>query len=119
LARTALATIPVSMVLAGAIAKRSRPQFVRQWEWTGKVNSHIEEMYTGHELVMVFGNREQSAQEFAERNETLYEASFKAQYISGIIQPAIGFVAHLNYLVVAVVGALRVASGTDRKSTRL
>ncbi len=112
LALIALATIPISMVLAGAIAKRSRPQFVRQWEWTGKVNSHIEEMYTGHELVMVFGHREQSAQEFAERNETLYEASFKAQYISGIIQPAIGFVANLNYLVVAVVGALRVASGT-------
>ena len=111
LAFIALVTIPLSMIVAGAIAKRSRPQFVRQWEWTGKVNSHIEEMYTGHELVMVYGHREDAAEEFAERNETLYEASFKAQYISGIIQPAIGFIANLNYLAVAVVGGLRVASG--------
>ena len=111
LAVVALVTIPLSMIVAGAIAKRSRPQFVRQWEWTGKVNSHIEEMYTGHELVMVYGHRDEAASEFAERNDTLYESSFKAQYISGIIQPAIGFIANLNYLAVAVVGGLRVASG--------
>ncbi|MDQ2624801.1 MAG: ABC transporter ATP-binding protein/permease [Actinomycetota bacterium] len=112
LAVIALVTIPLSMIVAGVIAKRSRPQFVRQWEWTGKVNSHIEEMYTGHELVMVYGHRDDAAREFSDRNETLYEASFKAQYISGIIQPAIGFIANLNYLAVAVVGGLRVASGT-------
>lgn len=111
LAVVALVTIPLSMAVAGAIAKRSRPQFVRQWEWTGKVNSHIEEMYTGYELVMVYGHREEAAEDFARRNDTLYEASFKAQYISGIIQPAIGFISNLNYLAVAVVGGLRVATG--------
>src|SRR5690606_36230960 len=83
----------------------------RQWEWTGKVNSHVEEMYTGHELVMVYGHRTDSAREFTQRNATLYEASFKARYTSGIIQPAIGFIADLNYLAVAVAGRLRAASG--------
>jgi len=112
LAVVALITVPLSVVIAAAIAKRSQPQFVEQWAWTGKLNAHIEEMFTGHDLVTVFGRQEQAAATFAERNERLYESAFKAQFISGIIQPALGFVANLNYLVVAVVGGLRVASGT-------
>ncbi|WP_372458799.1 ABC transporter ATP-binding protein [Cellulomonas xiejunii] len=112
LAVVALVTVPLSVVIAAAIAKRSQPQFVEQWAWTGKLNAHIEEMFTGHALVTVFGRQEEAAATFAERNERLYESSFRAQFISGIIQPALGFVANLNYLVVAVVGGLRVASGT-------
>ena len=112
LSLVALVTVPLAMVIAMAIAKRSRPQFVKQWRHTGELNAHIEEMFTGHALVTVFGRQRQAAQVFDERNGKLYEASFKAQAISGIIQPALGFVANLNYLVVAVVGGLKVASGT-------
>ncbi|MBO3086982.1 ABC transporter ATP-binding protein [Cellulomonas dongxiuzhuiae] len=112
LAVVALVTVPLSVVIAAAIAKRSQPQFVEQWAWTGKLNAHIEEMFTGHALVTVFGRQDEAAATFAERNERLYDSAFKAQFISGIIQPALGFVANLNYLVVAVVGGLRVASGT-------
>jgi len=112
LAVVALVTVPLSVVIAAAIAKRSQPQFVQQWAWTGKLNAHIEEMFTGHALVTVFGRQEEAAATFAERNEQLYSSAFKAQFISGIIMPALGFVANLNYLVVAVVGGLRVASGT-------
>ena len=112
LAVVALVTVPLSVVIAAAIAKRSQPQFVEQWAWTGRLNAHIEEMFTGHDLVTVFGRQQEAAATFAERNEKLYESAFRAQFISGIIQPALGFVANLNYLVIAVVGGLRVASGT-------
>jgi ATP-binding cassette, subfamily B, multidrug efflux pump len=112
LAVVALVTVPLSVVITVAIAKRSQPQFVSQWAWTGKLNAHIEEMYTGHALVKVFGRQKQAISTFHERNGELYAASFKAQFISGIIQPAMGFVANLNYVIVAVVGGLRVASGT-------
>ncbi|WP_315097348.1 ABC transporter ATP-binding protein [uncultured Cellulomonas sp.] len=112
LAVIALVTVPLSVVIAGTIAKRSRPQFMEQWAWTGKLNAHIEEMFTGHSLVTVFGRQAEAAEVFAERNEKLYESSFRAQFISGIIQPALGFVSNLNYVIVAVVGGLRVASGT-------
>jgi len=112
LALVALVTIPLSVAVTTAIAKRSQPQFIGQWTWTGKLNAHIEEMYTGHALVKVFGRQRQSVQEFHDQNAELYEASFKAQFISGIIQPAMGFIANLNYVIVAVVGGLRVASGS-------
>ena len=112
LAVVALVTVPLSVVITVAIAKRSQPQFVSQWAWTGKLNAHIEEMYTGHALVKVFGRQQQAIATFHEQNGELYAASFKAQFISGIIQPAMGFVANLNYVIVAVVGGLRVASGT-------
>jgi ATP-binding cassette subfamily B protein len=112
LSLVALVTVPLAMVIAMAIAKRSRPQFVKQWTHTGELNAHIEEMFTGHALVTVFGRQRESAKVFEERNGKLQDASFKAQAISGIIQPALGFVSNLNYLVVAVVGGLKVASGT-------
>jgi ATP-binding cassette subfamily B protein len=112
LSLVALVTVPLAMVIAMAIAKRSRPQFVKQWTHTGELNAHIEEMFTGHALVTVFGRQREAAKVFADRNGELYDASFRAQAISGIIQPALGFVANLNYLIVAVVGGLRVASGT-------
>ena len=112
LALVALVTVPLSVVVTAMIARRSQPQFVAQWKWTGGLNAHIEEMYTGHSLVQVFGRQEQAIQQFHDQNDELYAASFKAQFISGIIQPAMGFIANLNYVVVAVVGGLRVASGT-------
>ncbi|MFC9118895.1 ABC transporter ATP-binding protein [Streptomyces sp. NPDC057067] len=111
LALVALVTIPLSVFVATRVGKRSQPHFVAQWKVTGKLNAHIEEMYTGHSLVKVFGRQEESARDFAEQNEALYEAGFKAQFNSGIMQPLMMFVSNLNYVLVAVVGGLRVASG--------
>ncbi|WP_173313165.1 ABC transporter ATP-binding protein [Streptomyces fulvorobeus] len=111
LALVALVTIPVSVFVAARVGKRSQPQFVRQWKVTGRLNAHIEEMYSGHTLVKVFGRQEESARDFAEQNDALYEAGFKAQFNSGIMQPLMMFVSNLNYVLVAVVGGLRVASG--------
>ncbi|MFI1399928.1 ABC transporter ATP-binding protein [Streptomyces sp. NPDC020681] len=112
LALVALVTVPVSVFVATKIGKRSQPHFVQQWKSTGKLNAHVEEMYTGHALVKVFGRQAESAQDFAEQNEALYEAGFKAQFNSGVMQPLMFFVSNLNYVLVAVVGGLRVASGS-------
>ncbi|GAA3854466.1 ABC transporter ATP-binding protein [Streptomyces lacrimifluminis] len=111
LALVALVTVPLSFYIATRVGKRSQPHFVQQWRTTGKLNAHIEEMYTGHTLVKVFGRQEESAQQFAEQNDALYEAGFKAQFNSGIMQPLMMFVSNINYVLVAVVGGLRVASG--------
>ncbi|SEL68924.1 ABC transporter ATP-binding protein [Streptacidiphilus jiangxiensis] len=111
LALIALVSIPASAVLAAKVGKRAQPQFVAQWKSTGKLNAHIEEMYTGHSLVKVFGRQQEAAEQFDAENEKLYQASFKAQFISGLIQPAMMFIGNLNYVIVAVVGGLRVASG--------
>jgi ATP-binding cassette, subfamily B, multidrug efflux pump len=111
LALVALITVPVSAFITMTIAKRSQPQFVGQWKTTGQLNGHIEEAYTGHELVKVFGRTDETVEAFRELNEKLYVSSFKAQFISGLIMPAMMFVANLNYVVIAVVGGLRVASG--------
>ena len=112
LALVALVTVPLSFFIATRVGKRSQPHFVQQWRTTGKLNAHVEEMYTGHNLVKVFGRQEESAAQFAEQNEQLYEAGFKAQFNSGIMQPLMMFVSNLNYVLVAVVGGLRVASGS-------
>jgi ATP-binding cassette subfamily B protein len=112
LALVALVTVPLSFFVATRVGKRSQPHFVQQWRTTGKLNAHVEEMYTGHTLVKVFGRQEESAKQFAEQNEALYEAGFKAQFNSGVMQPLMLFVSNINYVLVAVVGGLRVASGS-------
>jgi ATP-binding cassette, subfamily B, multidrug efflux pump len=112
LALIALVTVPVSIWVTTLIGKRSQPQFVAQWATTGKLNGHIEEMFTGHSLVKVFGRQREAAETFAEHNHALYASSFRAQFISGLIQPAMMFIGNLNYVLVAVVGGLRVASGS-------
>jgi ATP-binding cassette subfamily B multidrug efflux pump len=111
LAVLTLVTVPASVIIATTIGKRARPQFVKQWSTTGRLNAHIEEMYTGHSLVKVFGRREEAVRTFQEHNDTLFVASFRAQFISGMIQPAMMFIGNLGYVLVAVVGGLRVASG--------
>jgi ATP-binding cassette, subfamily B, multidrug efflux pump len=112
LALIALVTVPISMVVATQVAKRSQKLFVAQWKNTGALNAHIEEAFTGHDLVTVFGRRREVEQVFRERNETLFEASFGAQFISGIIMPAMMFIGNLNYVAIAVIGGLRVANGS-------
>jgi ATP-binding cassette subfamily B protein len=112
LALVSLIAIPLSMFASVKIAKRSKSEFVAQWDWTGKLNGHVEEMHTGHALVKVFGRRQQAITDFKELNSHLYEASFKAQFISGIIQPVTALVSNLIYVAIAVLGGYRVATGS-------
>ncbi len=107
----ALVAIPLSIVVTQQIAKRSQPLFVAQWTHTGALNAQIEEAFTGHELVKVFGRSREVEAQFARKNEELYGASFGAQFVSGIIMPAMMFIGNLSYVAVAVVGGLRVAAG--------
>ena len=111
LAVISLLTVPLSFVVTMLIAKRSQKQFASQWEWTGSLNGHVEQMYTGHDLVKVFGHSERAIEEFDELNERMYASSFKAQFISGIIQPTMMFISNLNYVLISVIGGLQVASG--------
>jgi ATP-binding cassette subfamily B protein len=111
LAVIALVTVPASVYVATRIGKRAQPQFVKQWATTGRLNAHIEEMYTGHALVKVFGRAADSKRSFDEQNESLYASSFRAQFVSGLIQPAMNFIGNINYVLIAVAGGLRVASG--------
>ncbi|UYQ62007.1 ABC transporter ATP-binding protein [Streptomyces peucetius] len=112
LALVALATVPLSVYVAALIGRRAQPQFVRQWSVTGKLGAHVEEMITGHTEVRAFGRRDQAVAAFDELGEQLYASSLRAQVMSGFIQPALGFVGNLNYVLIAVVGGLRVASGS-------
>ncbi|WP_372433687.1 ABC transporter ATP-binding protein [Micromonospora coerulea] len=111
LALVALVAVPLSVLVTRQIAKRSQRKFIAQWTHTGELNGHIEEAYTGHELVKVFGRQREVQAAFAAKNDELFHASFGAQFISGIIMPAMMFVGNLSYVAIAVVGGLRVASG--------
>lgn len=111
LALVSLLTLPLSIGSAILIAKRSQKQFAAQWKHTGTLNGHVEEMFSGHAIVKVFGRQEEAIAVFDEENELLYEASFKAQFISGIIMPSMNFINNLNYVAIAVIGGLRVARG--------
>jgi ATP-binding cassette, subfamily B, multidrug efflux pump len=112
LAIIALVSIPASLVLTTLIAKRSQKLFVDQWAKTGQLNAHIEESFTGHALVKVFGRSKSSEARFGELNQQLYKASFGAQFVSGIIMPSMMFIGNLVYVGIAVIGGLFVASGS-------
>jgi ATP-binding cassette subfamily B multidrug efflux pump len=112
LALIALVSVPVSMFVTAKIMGRSQSQFIAQWRRTGKLNAHIEESFSGHALVTVFGRQEETQRTFDEQNAELYDASFRAQFVSGLIMPVMMFIGNLNYVVIAVVGGLRVTSGT-------
>ena len=107
----ALISIPLTMVIAGLVMSRSRKQFINQWRSTGTLNAHVEEAYTGHAIVKVFGRQREVEAAFKVQNDDLYDASFRAQFLSGLIMPIATFVGNLSYAAVAVVGGLRVASG--------
>ncbi|VXB27008.1 ABC transporter ATP-binding protein [Aeromicrobium sp. 9AM] len=112
LSLVALLTLPLAFAITKAVTKRSQPEFMKQWASTGRLNGHIEEVFTGHEVVKVFGRQQEARDEFDTRNDAVFAASFKAQFISGVIQPVMMFVSNINYVLVAVIGGLRVASGT-------
>ncbi len=112
LALISLVAVPLSFVVTVRIARRSQRQFAAQWERTGSLDGFVEEVFTGHSIVKVFGRQQHAIEEFDRQNEDLFRASFRAQFISGTIQPAMMFISNLNYVAVCVVGGLRVANGT-------
>ncbi|MFN8036796.1 MAG: ABC transporter ATP-binding protein [Acidimicrobiia bacterium] len=111
LALFALLTIPATALILHFVARRSRTRFIAQWHYTGELNAQVEEAFTGHAIVKVFGRQHDVETRFNEKNEQLHDASFGAQFISGTIQPATMFLGNLNYVAIAVVGGLRVSSG--------
>lgn len=111
LALIALIALPLSAVIVGFVGVRAQKLFVTQWKYTGAVNGHIEESFTGHELVRIFNRDREMAAEFDRRNEELFQAAYKAQALSGTIMPSMQFVQYLSYVLIAVVGALRVTTG--------
>ncbi|WP_460832361.1 ABC transporter ATP-binding protein [Nocardioides hungaricus] len=111
LALVALVTVPLSLVVTAQIMKRSQGMFVAQWRRTGALNAQVEEAFSGHALVKVFGRQEEVERAFAEENDELAKVSLGAQFVSGLIMPSMMFLGNLNYVLVAVVGGLRVASG--------
>ncbi|KAA1428463.1 ABC transporter ATP-binding protein [Nocardioides antri] len=112
LAVIALVSVPLAMIVTSRIMKRSQKQFINQWRQTGRLNGQVEEAISGHALVTVFGRRRAVEAEFAEANEELYQSSYRAQFVSGLVMPVMMLIGNLNYVVIAVVGGLRVTSGS-------
>ncbi len=111
LALIALIALPLSGIIVGVVGVRAQKLFVAQWKHTGSLNGHIEESFTGHEIVRVFNRDAEMTAEFDRRNEGLFDAAFKAQALSGVMMPAMQFVQYFTYVLIAVVGALRVTAG--------
>ncbi|WP_109212002.1 MULTISPECIES: ABC transporter ATP-binding protein [Microbacterium] len=111
LAVIALVTIPLTIVITVLVARRSQKLFVQQWKTTGVLNARVEETFSGHSVVKVFGHQREVEADFRTENDELYRASFGAQFLSGVIMPAMMFVGNLVYVAIAVVGGLQVAAG--------
>lgn len=111
LAVVSLLAVPASLFVTILIVSRSQRQFVAQWASTGTLNGHVEEMHTGHSIVKLFGRQAEAIEVFEAENERLYEASWRAQFMSGLIQPAMTFISNVNYVIIAVIGGLQVANG--------
>jgi ATP-binding cassette subfamily B protein len=111
LAIVSLLAVPASLFVTVGIVKRSQKQFVAQWSSTGALNGHVEEMHTGHAIVKVFGRQREAIERFDEENDRLYDASYRAQFISGIIQPAMTLISNLSYVAIAVIGGVMISAG--------
>jgi ATP-binding cassette, subfamily B, multidrug efflux pump len=107
----ALVTVPLSVALTAGVARRAQRRFAAQWAQVGALNGQVEEAFTGHALVKVFGRQREVEARFARTNEALCEASFRAQFLTSIIMPVINVVTNLNFVAIAVVGGLRMAAG--------
>ncbi|MDK8238466.1 ABC transporter transmembrane domain-containing protein [Actinomyces urogenitalis] len=107
----AVVTIPLAMIISVLIARQAKPHFTQQWKATGEVSGVVEEAFTGHEAVALFNSEETFADLFEQANNRLYEGSYKAQWISGTIQPAMRVVSNLNFVIIAVVGGIRITQG--------
>ncbi|HXL01550.1 MAG TPA: ABC transporter ATP-binding protein [Candidatus Atribacteria bacterium] len=106
-----LIIIPLSLLITMFVIRRSQKYFIAQWDSTGTLNGHIEESFTGHNVIEVFNQQDKVKERFDRENERVYEASFKAQFISSIIRPAVNFLNNVNYVVICIVGGIRVATG--------
>lgn len=114
LALVALVSLPLMAVIFGIIGPKSQKAFGIQWRKVGRLNARVEESFSGHALVKVFGREEDSRAKFKAENQELYEASFKAQFLSGIIMPGMMFIGNLTYVGIAVLGGLMVSTGQLR-----
>lgn len=112
LAVIALVSVPVSAAVTVLVARKSQAHFTEQWGITGELHAQLEEIFTGHEVIKAFGEQDAVAAAFSQRNAELSRASARAQYVSGVVQPLMVFVSNLNYVAVAVVGALQVTAGS-------
>ena len=114
LAIVALIALPLMAVVFGVIGPKSQKAFSAQWRKVGRLNARVEESFSGHALVRVYGREQDSREKFQEENEELYQAAFKAQFLSGLMMPAMMFIGSLSYVGIAVLGGLMVASGQLR-----
>jgi ABC-type multidrug transport system fused ATPase/permease subunit len=111
LALITVLTVPLSLLATRTIARRSQKLFIDQWRNTGRLNAHIEETYSGFTVVKTFGHRDIAEDRFRELNADVYRASFGAQFLSGLVNPATTFIGNISYVAVAVVGGIQVATG--------
>lgn len=114
LALVALVSLPLIGIIMGVIGPKSQKAFQSQWRKVGRLNSRVEESFSGHALVKVYGREKSVSEAFAAENEELYQASFKAQFLSGVMMPSMQFVGYLTYAGIAVLGGVMVASGQIR-----
>ncbi|MEX3504366.1 ABC transporter ATP-binding protein [Corynebacterium sp. LK2510] len=112
LAIVALLAIPLTGLVMGVVGTRSQKQFTTQWKFTGELNGHVEESFTGHEVALIFGRTESLRTDFAKKNSALFDASSKAQFLANSMHPIMQFISYLSYVVIAVLGGLKVASGS-------
>ncbi len=111
LALITVVTVPLSLWVTRAITRRSKRLFMAHWTSTGRLNAHIEETYSGFTVVKTFGHQAAAREQFHRLNDDVYHASFGAQFFSGLVAPATGFIGNLGYVAVAVVGGLQIAAG--------
>jgi ATP-binding cassette, subfamily B, multidrug efflux pump len=111
LAAIALVTVPLSIWMMKYIGGRARPRFMAQWRHTGSLNAQAEEVITGHAIVKSFGRQRDVETRFRDDNDRLYEASYAAQFMASLIQPAMVFMGNVQFILIAVVGGLRISSG--------
>ncbi|MRX44455.1 ABC transporter ATP-binding protein [Agromyces kandeliae] len=114
LSLVALVALPLMAVIFGIIGPKSQAAFGIQWRKVGRLNARVEESFSGHALVKVFGREQDASEKFRAENEELYEAAFKAQFLAGVIMPGMMFVGNLTYVGIAVLGGLMVAGGQLR-----
>ncbi|MDW3214926.1 MAG: ABC transporter ATP-binding protein [Ilumatobacteraceae bacterium] len=112
LAAVALVTVPTSVWLMKMIGGKARPRFMAQWRHTGSLNAQAEEVFTGHAIVKSFGRQRDVEARFRRDNDELYEASYTAQFTASLIQPMMVFMGNLQFVLIAVVGGLRISSGS-------
>ena len=109
---TALIVLPLSMLVIRLIIGKTQRHFKAQQKYLGEVNSHVEEMYTGHTIVKAFNREEASEEVFDEYNEKLYESAWKSQFLSGLMMPLTNFIGNLAYVAVCILGGHLALNGS-------